>query len=257
MAVPKKSDDEKLRDILRPALDGSPRSLVGTKATGALFAKAANPLLSHARQEGYLVEVPAPPQPPPKGNAKPKTPIYAKLTDKGRQFVLAGKNPARLVEGLSAQLQTQATAVAQATATAATQVAECRQMLQHLDQTLQARLVQFQQTGATLQARLDSLGTPAGTAAVPTAAWLEDLLAFVRERKRQNALSQPNLKDVYDHLRKTQPTLTVGQFHDGLRLLQEQNRIRLTPYTMPLATLPDLLLALYLDREVKYYVDVR
>jgi hypothetical protein len=69
-------------------------------------------------------------------------------------------------------------------------------------------------------------------------------------------LDRPNLKRVYEHLRQTHPALTLGEFHDGMRTLHQQRRIRLDPYTQALATLQDPIHALYLDREVKYYVDL-
>src|SRR5262249_10239959 len=86
--------------------------------------------------------------------------------------------------------------------------------------------------------------------------WLDAVIPFVAEQKRLNSFDRPNLKKLYEYLKQTTPDLTIGQFHDGLRALHQQRRIRLDPYTQALATLLDPLHALYLDREVKYYVDL-
>jgi hypothetical protein len=50
--------------------------------------------------------------------------------------------------------------------------------------------------------------------------------------------------------------LTLARFHDGLRTLYKQRRISLWPYTLALATIDDPENALFLDREVKFYVDL-
>ena len=79
---------------------------------------------------------------------------------------------------------------------------------------------------------------------------------MVAEQKRQNAFAALTMKDVFDRLKTSNPQLSLGQYHDGMRRLHKERRVRLAPYTLALATLPDPNLALYLDNEVKYYVEV-
>ena len=86
--------------------------------------------------------------------------------------------------------------------------------------------------------------------------WLDEVVSFVAAVKKQNSFARPTLPQVYEELKKTRPDLSLGQFHDGLRTLHQQRRILLGPHTQNLATIPDVRNALYLDREVKFYVDL-
>ena len=104
------------------------------------------------------------------------------------------------------------------------------------------------------------LGTAAAPAAFPAqpapSAWLDrvvPLVAHQRERDRFQPLSLPAL---FQTIHAEQPSLTLGQFHDGLRALRDQGRIRLIPFTRALATIDDPRNALFLDGEVMYYVDL-
>ena len=76
------------------------------------------------------------------------------------------------------------------------------------------------------------------------------------EQKQRNSFQRLTLPQVFERLRVRHPDLTLGQFHDGLRRLQDEKRIRLAPFTQALATLDDPRNALFLDREVKYYVEL-
>lgn len=86
--------------------------------------------------------------------------------------------------------------------------------------------------------------------------WFGEVVKMAQEQKQRNPYQRLTLSQIYERLKTTQPSLTLGRFHDGLRTLQEQRRIQLGPYTQALATLDDARNALYLDREVKYYVDL-
>jgi hypothetical protein len=88
------------------------------------------------------------------------------------------------------------------------------------------------------------------------ASWGEEVVRIVAEQKQRNAFQRLTLPQVFERLRALHPDLTLGQFHDGMRRLHEEKRIRLGPYTQALATLDDPRNALYLDREVKFYVEL-
>lgn len=96
----------------------------------------------------------------------------------------------------------------------------------------------------------------APSAEPPAADWMDEVVQMVREQKQRNAFQRLTLPQIYQRLKTSRPALTLGQFHDGLRTLQEQRRIQLGQYTQALATLDDARNALYLDREVKLYVDL-
>ena len=86
--------------------------------------------------------------------------------------------------------------------------------------------------------------------------WLDEVVAMATRQKQQHPLQALTFPQVYGPLKQRYPNLTLAQFHDGLRLLSDQRRIRLRPYTLALESMEDPRNALYLDREVKYYVDV-
>jgi len=251
-----------LLDILRKALDGAPHRLQGTTGlfpggqTGFI-------LIQLARTEGLLQEVPSP-EPSAAKKSKAKPPIYVTLTERGRQFVLDKDSPAKLLAGLGERLDAQGTALAAGLKDAQAQIVVLRDSVSQLEKTLGNSFGQYQQTVQAFRSILDRAGhqpapaaTPVRPAASPTTpAWLDQVIPFVGAQKRLNSFDRPNLKRVYEHLKQLYPTLTLGEFHDGLRSLHQQRRFRLDPYTQALATLQDPLHALYLDREVKYYVDL-
>lgn len=93
-------------------------------------------------------------------------------------------------------------------------------------------------------------------AAVPADDWGQEVVRLVTEQKQRHAFQRLTLPQLFERVRARRPDLTLGQFHDGLRRLQDDKRIRLSPYTQALATIDDPRTALFLDREVKYYVEL-
>jgi hypothetical protein len=269
MPKPKLSDEEKLQtqllDALRQAIDGAPHRLQGSAKEPGLFpgGQTGAKLIHRARTEGLVQEVSSP-EPPTSGKSRAKPAEYVTLTERGRQLVLEQDRPAKLLAGLREQLDTQDTAIAAGIQEARTQLSTFRESVDQLDRGLATRFSQYQQTVQTFRSILDrhcqhpvsvapSVATKPGT---PIPGWLDEVVPFIAAQKRIRSLDRPNLKRVYEHLRQTHPALTLGEFHDGMRTLHQQRRIRLDPYTQALATLQDPIHALYLDREVKYYVDL-
>jgi hypothetical protein len=62
---------------------------------------------------------------------------------------------------------------------------------------------------------------------------------------------------VYRRLRDAHRPLTIGQFHDGLRQLHEDEQIYLHPWTGPLYAMPEPAFALLIGHEVAYYASER
>jgi hypothetical protein len=63
------------------------------------------------------------------------------------------------------------------------------------------------------------------------------------------------LPELFQHV--GQDHLTVGQFHDQLRALHEQQRIYLHPWTGPLPEIPEPALALLAGHGIAYYASIR
>jgi hypothetical protein len=93
----------------------------------------------------------------------------------------------------------------------------------------------------------------AGTAAD---GWLDAVVTLVAEQQQRDRYNPLTLPQLYGALRERQPGLALGQYHEGLRTLRDQGRIRLAPYTRALATIDDARNALFLDGEVMYYVEL-
>jgi hypothetical protein len=58
-------------------------------------------------------------------------------------------------------------------------------------------------------------------------------------------------------LRSAHSSLTIGQFHDGLRELHNREQVYLHPWTGPLYELPEPAYALLIGHEVAYYASER
>lgn len=269
MPKPKVSDEKKVQarllEALRPALDGTPHRLQGSAKAPGLFpgGQAGAKLIHQARAEGLLQEVPSP-EPPVRGKSKAKPAVYVILTERGRQFVLDQDSPVKLLSGLRERLENQQAALAAEARDVQAQLSALREAVEHSEKRLGHQFANYQQTVQAFRAVLDRVAQQPvatvpqaiSTRIAPTANWLDEVISFVAARKRLNSFDRPNLKQVYEHLKQSHPTLTLGEFHEGLRTLHQQRRIRLDPFTQALATLQDPLHALYLDREVKYYVDL-
>ncbi len=86
--------------------------------------------------------------------------------------------------------------------------------------------------------------------------WHGEVVRLVAEQHQRNRYQSLSLPQLYAAIRQKRPTLSLGQFHDGLRLLREQGKIRLLPFTRALATIDDPRNALFYDGEVMYYADL-
>lgn len=90
-------ETQMLREGLRRALDGQPRLLQGKEEKGALFpgGKPGAGAVKEALDNGYLIVTDA-----PAGVKATKAQKYARLTDKGRQFLIDFDTPKRSLEAL-------------------------------------------------------------------------------------------------------------------------------------------------------------
>jgi hypothetical protein len=96
-----------------------------------------------------------------------------------------------------------------------------------------------------------------GVVAPSAESWPGEVLSFLKRRQDQGALGDCPLPDLYGEARRLVPTLTIGQFHDGLRTLHQRAQIYLHPWTGPLYELPEPTLALLAGHEVAYYASFR
>jgi hypothetical protein len=115
-------------------------------------------------------------------------------------------------------------------------------------------LAAIQASASTGNAR----GVPSGVSAaseVPDPKLPSELLDHLRQQKRQAPLRPVDLPAVYRFARARHPSLTLGQLHDLLRRMAEEQRIRLSPFTQAMYQLPEPECAMIVGREVMYYVE--
>lgn len=81
-------------------------------------------------------------------------------------------------------------------------------------------------------------------------------LQILAVRDPRGELAVRSFADLYEEIRLRQPGLSIGAFHDAIRRLYDQSKIRLCPWTGPLYELPQPALALLIGHEVLYYVQL-
>lgn len=87
--------------------------------------------------------------------------------------------------------------------------------------------------------------------------WLADLREHLSDWDTGGAAGDCPLPDLYRRLQVAYPVLTIGQFHDGLRELHDQEQVYLHPWTGPLYALPEPAFALLVGHEIAYYASLR
>jgi hypothetical protein len=188
------------------------------------------------------------------GKGKSAKDLY-RITPAGLQAVLARADPTSVLQKLQESLGSVEKTLAEALrpleslSQLKSAVAQALERIKPIDlDAVTRKLAETRQPSAPAANLPDSRPT--------TNAWGEEVVRLAAEQKQRHAFQRLTLPQLYERLRATHPNLTLGEFHDGLRRLQDEKRIRLGPYTQALATLDDPRNALFLDREVKYYVEL-
>jgi hypothetical protein len=87
--------------------------------------------------------------------------------------------------------------------------------------------------------------------------WLAGLLSYLARHQQSGATDDCSLPLLFHHVQQMAPHLSIGQFHDGLRKMHDQQQIYLHPWTGPLYELPQPPLALLVGHEIAYYASIR
>ncbi len=183
-----------------------------------------------------------------KGASKKQT---YRLTPAGLQAVLGQSETLVLLRSVHAALQEQ-TQLCHALRDRLGQLQPLSQVVEQLAQRIQPPDL------SKVLAALQSPGPAVHEAAPPSArlAWLDEVVQLAAEQKQRDRYNPLTLPQAYRALQGKHPGLTLGEYHEGLRTLRDQGRIRLGPYTRALATIEDPRNALFLDGEVMYYVEL-
>jgi hypothetical protein len=238
-----------LEALARALTDAGPKLLFASTVAPGFFASSKEEKLAAgiAVDKGWLV-----PTGEFVGKGKTKKEKYCLSAD-GVRAVLEGSETPQLLRGLGEGLNRQ--------------VENMKAMRDQIGQLLQ-HFAPVAESVAALQRRvqppsLEEIRKQLGNAATPTAAspepsssaWLERVPQLAAEQRDRDRFQPISLPALFLKIRAELSSLTLGQFHDGLRLLREKGRIRLIPFTRALATIDDPRNALFLDGEVMYYVE--
>lgn len=160
------------------------------------------------------------------------------LTTQGSNYVLDHLNPRLLLEAVQKTL----TERAQQLVTLLASLRTC----QHDIDTLRARV-------EGIADRLGANSITATTARVNPAAWEDHLTAYLLARQHSRPAEDCPLPELFRQAKDASPSLSVGEFHEGLRRLQAERRLALQPWTGPLHELPEPDLALMQGHSLAYY----
>jgi hypothetical protein len=238
--LPDKSSQLILDALSRAALHPEGAPLHGSKSTPGLFptSAAARQAAQHCKDEGLLRVVST----HTRGKAMQET---CAITDRGQAHLLSQYCPKQMLEVIVRALEGRQGQLAELIATA-------RQMqlgidaLRNVGQTV---LDQVRRQLHTLDGR--RISSPAAST------WQDAVLGYLGHWHNTGTGEDCPLPTLYQQTVATQSALTIGQFHDGLRVLHNQNRIYLHPWTGPLYDMPEPSYALLIGHEVLYFASLR
>jgi hypothetical protein len=169
------------------------------------------------------------------------------LTEKGLAYLLREANPrevledfVRALEARQAQLQELVRSVQRTGTGLESLKAAAEQVLQ--------QLLHQETSPATAEPSVNGNGA---------LAWPQAALRRLAQWQGSGALKDHPLPDLYRYLQASYPTLTTGQFHDGLRQLHQEEKIYPHPWTGPLCDLPEPTFALLIGHVIVYYVSLK
>ncbi|HEV3202794.1 MAG TPA: hypothetical protein VGY77_00355 [Gemmataceae bacterium] len=189
-------------------------------------------------ENGYLKVV--------RSETKGKTPQeICTLTEKGLAFLLSHVSPKQVIEDLVRALEMRNAQVAEwITAAKKSQI-----ILEELKSLAGRFLDHWEKTAPA--------PNPWRTSGNGSESWPMETLSFLNFWQVSRATEDCPLPELYRHAVQFAPTLSIGHFHDTLRLFHTQEQIYLHPWTGPLYDLPEPSFALLVGHEIAYYASLR
>lgn len=245
-----KADPQKLalEALSRAVADPTPRPLFGTKARPGVFIGSGAPLKAAAalcEQSGWVEATGE-----FEGKGKTRKPLY-RITPAGARYVVEHAESAELLRDMLAVLDFK------------------RERLQGLHDDLASLQKVIGQQTQVLGQCLERFAPPdlshilhpaptaahAGNGQSHTNGWQQAALTYLADFKRRNAFGFCPLPELFRQTAEARG-MTIGQFHDEIRQLLADRRIRLHPFTQAAYQLQDEQYALISGQEIKYYVEL-
>ena len=178
---------------------------------------------------------------------------WVKPTPKGVNFVHDHESPVMVLRELRAALET-------AKDGTPAWLAKVGMELQELSGRLTAEVQKYLLRLDSLTQRVDEAlrRAEAGGPAMPdgvagTAPWAADLLVYLERRQATGANGHCSLPELFAALREQHAELSLPDFHDGLRRLQDRRALRLFPAADPSQPLAEPEYALLDGVQLLYY----
>jgi hypothetical protein len=224
--------------------DPAPRVLFGTAAVRGFFKGQTAAVKAAAEvclREKWLEETSE------KVGKGVKAKSLYRLTPHGIETLLRHSPPLLALQSIDETLRTQRQLLAQVQDSIAQLTSPLRQ--QRLEQLFQAAVEKL--NPPDLAQVVAEAGRTRSARSEADPEWLDSLVRYARQSTAARPLS---LRDLFREVKKTHPSLDLGQFHEGVRALRDAGRIRLIPYTRAYAEIAGHREAMFLDGEVMYYV---
>jgi hypothetical protein len=242
------SEQLALQALSKVLADPVARPLYGSTARPGVFqgtSQAAKQGAQHCLSGGWLAATGQ-----YEGKGKSRKELY-RITEAGIRAVLDQSELATLLGDSVNYLERNVEQLA----SIATKIEETRQALRNQKEMvgkLQERL-----RPPDVKGPLHNLHRPSDAAAATDSQppnWLAAGLEFLADYQRQNPYGHCPLPELFHRVAEPRG-LSIGQFHDGLRRLVQERRIRLHPFTGAAYQLQEEQYALVAGQEIKYYAE--
>lgn len=165
------------------------------------------------------------------------------ISEQGLAYLLAEQSPKLILESLVQALQQQAA-----------RVDDIAAALHGNQETLEALKTVAERV---LQQFRTPPPAPASNNGNGKASCAADVIDRLQHWQAAGALGDCPLPNLFRHVADKHPLTSIGQFHDVLRRLYEEQKIYLHPWTGPMYEIPDPKLALMVGHEIAWYVSLR
>ena len=223
----------------RAAADPAGAPLHGGKSAPGLFAATAagKQAAQQCKDEGLLRVVRT------ETKGKTSTEVCA-ITEKGLAFLFSQVSPKQVLEEFLRVLQSRQGQVDELLATAG-----------RMQDSLDALKLAAERALQEVHKPSSAVGPDCSRNGAET--WLASVLSYLARHQESGATDDCSLPLLFGHAQQIATHLSIGQFHDGLRKLHDQQQIYLHPWTGPLYELPQPPLALLVGHEIAYYASIR
>jgi hypothetical protein len=240
--VADKSTQLVLTALSRAVADPAGLPLHSNRKTPGLFATTATArqVAQRCKDNGLLAVV--------NSDSDGKTAETCAITEKGLAYLLSQVSPKQVLEDLVQTLKERQAQVGALVSTAQ----QWQSGLGALQATIAKVLQRIEKPDANHANTLGPL--PSGNG---SPGWPEKLVASLAQARAADSTQDSPLPELFRQANALNPGLSIGQFHDGLRRLQEQEKIYLHPWTGPLYEIPEPAYAVLTGHQIAYYASIR